>query len=452
MISEAVEKFKSLLEEFFDSGNTNIDQAEIYLGREISEIVLNVLSAYYEQEDAKLLVDKKRRKTAGLRVERRNEKRQILTLLGNLEYRRTYYQQKDGSYCHPIDELVGVEANQKVSGGTCLALVEAAISMSYAKSSKVVTGGQVSRQTVLHKVRASRPRDMISERRSVPVLHVDADEDHVHLQNGKSAIVPLVSVYEGVKHFGSRGICQNIVHYGEYGKNAEELWEEVLTDLERRYELENTKIYLHGDGAPWIREGLNWLPNSVFVLDRYHKNKALKHLVSGIDRVSGCQYEYQARKAVNDGDRTTLQQIRGKLLEHWPQREKTIIEAMDYLENNLDAIAIVQTDEEAARGGATEPHVSHVLSARLSSRPMGWSPATLSRLVPLLAAGADRVTLEPDPLEDFPAHHGKTSPKTARKKFKPFSLGLPHPDSIGTLPTANGKVTPIFNALHPFLN
>jgi hypothetical protein len=32
-------------------------------------------------------------------------------------------------------------------------------------------------------------------------------------------------------------------------------------------------IYLSGDGASWIKNGLNWLPKSKFVLDNFHLKK-----------------------------------------------------------------------------------------------------------------------------------------------------------------------------------
>ena len=149
--------------------------------------------------------------------------------------------------------------------------------MSYAKSSQVVTGGQVSRQTVLHKIRkAQAEEEPRVERRHVPVIPIGADEEHVKLQNGNSRIVPLISVYEGIERKGKRGVCKNVFHRSRYGEKPEKLWEETLAEVERRYDLEGTKIYLHGDGAPWIRAGQEWFPNSEFVLDRYHKNKALR--------------------------------------------------------------------------------------------------------------------------------------------------------------------------------
>ena len=97
MINQTIEKLKSKLEKFFEGGAVSIDHAEEWLGREISAAVLELVSSYYEQLDQELLADKAGRQAAGLSVERRNEKRRVLTQLGQLEYQRTYYRKKDGS-------------------------------------------------------------------------------------------------------------------------------------------------------------------------------------------------------------------------------------------------------------------------------------------------------------------------------------------------------------------
>ncbi|NLM98389.1 MAG: ISLre2 family transposase, partial [Halanaerobiaceae bacterium] len=52
------------------------------------------------------------------------------------------------------------------------------------------------------------------------------------------------------------------------------MWLEVIDYIDEHYDLDNIEtIYLAGDGPSWIREGLNWLPCSRYVLDRYHLNK-----------------------------------------------------------------------------------------------------------------------------------------------------------------------------------
>lgn len=449
MINEIVEKFKMDIEEFFDRDIVEIDSAEEFFVPRVSQVVTSLLAAYYEKADEELRVDKGSRKVAGLVVQRRNDSRQILTRLGTVEYQRTYYKQKLGGYCYPVDALAGVDAYERVSGGVGLDLVETAVTMSYAKSSQTVTGGKISRQTVMNKIRQSSvPVSEAVEHRRVPVLHVDADEDHVHLQTGENTIVPLISIYEGVEKKGKRGSCINVFHISEYGKKTEDLWEEVLNELERRYDLEGTKIYLHGDGAPWIRQGLDWLPNSVFALDRYHKNKALKQAVSGIERKYGCQYEALLRKALHEGDRDFFCSVRESLLIRWPEHAETIRKSTDYLLNQFDGIHIFDTDSEVANGGATEPHISNVLSARLSSRPMAWSRATLEKFVPLLATR--RCTLDVQPGQVSEQVERVRQKIVGRKHPVKHSLGLPDPDRAVRLPGESGKVTPLYIALRRF--
>ena len=447
IIAKEIAKLKSEIEKFFEKDEVSLDMAEVYFTQRIGQTVRGLLTACYEQKDAKLLADKVGRKEAGLVVERRGDVRQVVTQLGVVSYHRTYYASHSGGYCYPIDQVVGLESYQRVSSGVGLGLVETAREMSYAKASRVVTGGLVTKQTVMRKIREAVPAVEPVVRQKVAVLHVDADEDHVKLQTGDSRIVPLVSVYEGIERNGTRGICKNVFHCSEFGKKTEDLWEEVLTEMERRYDLTDTKIYLHGDGAPWIKAGLEWLPNSVFVLDRYHSNKALKGAVSGIDRKSRCQYECHLRQALNEGDRDYFCSVRDSLLARWPEREKTIMEATNYLLSNFDAIHIYSTDAEARNGGATEPHVSHVLSSRLSSRPMGWSSKTLKKFVPILAAGQCTFQQAQTSVETATKTE-RLHKKVAAAKALEHSLGLPHPDMVASMPAKHGKVTQLFRLLN----
>lgn len=447
IIDEVVEKLKRNLEEFFAKPDQELDMAERYLGEKVSQTVCELLGAYYEKLDDQLLADKTGRRAEGLVVERRGEKREIISLVGMVRYERTYYRRRTGGYEYPVDAVVGLEPYQRVSRGVSQALVETCRKMSYSKSSEVVTSGRVSRQTVMRKIRQSGvPEPTAIERQHVAVLHIDADEDHVTLRGGKSSIAPLVSVYEGVEQRGKRNECRNVLHISEYGKKPEDLWEEVLDKIERRYDLEGTKLYLHGDGAPWIKQGLEWLPNCKFVLDRYHKNKALKQAVSGIPRDVGTQYDRLLRAAFAEDDKEFFANIVENMVLNYPEREKPIREATNYLLENFDAITICVKDSEATNGGATEPHVSNVLSARISSRPMAWSAETLRRFLPILAAG--RCELRHETQE--PAEPLKKLLKPRKNKVVAFPLGLANPDTAVALPGRSGKVTPLFNALRPF--
>lgn len=84
----------------------------------ISQVVTELLSAFYERIASAIPENCARRRKAGLMVERKNDPRQVLTQLGSMSFHRTYYQRKDGTYCHPVDEIIGIAAYKRVSGAS----------------------------------------------------------------------------------------------------------------------------------------------------------------------------------------------------------------------------------------------------------------------------------------------------------------------------------------------
>ena len=61
--------------------------------------------------------------------------------------------------------------------------------------------------------------------------------------------------------------------------NAKEVWKSVEGYLYKTYNLEKTDgIYIHGDGAKWIRHGLEDMANTYHVLDGYHLKKRLRDI------------------------------------------------------------------------------------------------------------------------------------------------------------------------------
>jgi len=451
IIDEAVNKIKSGLTDLFINQSHGVRLSDLEKGvcEMVTAACVPVVQKFYEQLDEEIRQDKAGRKQTGLCVERKGDRREILTMLGTLSYERTYYRKASGGYEYPVDTLAGIEAYERVSRDVGLALVDASCRMSYAKAGYYVTGGNVSGQTVMNKIRSAYPKQAPAEYRHVPELHIDADEDHVTLQNGYKTIAPLISVYEGIDKNNKRGKCRNVLHFSEYGANPDELWEKVREEIDRRYDLRGTKIYLHGDGAAWIKTGLDYFPGSVFVLDRFHKNKAIKQLFSGIEWRAAAQYEHSVRTALGQGDTDRLRKVRDTLIARYPDRADTITEHMNYLLNNISGIMITEKDPSSLNGGCTEGHVSNVLSLRLSSRPMGWSRETLKHFLPILAAGGATF--------DHPEEGGKRAYppvgdflKTREKHYKANTLGLADPDRSVSFPARANKVTPLFNALRPF--
>ena len=389
IIDRIVENLKQEITDFF-SGVPSIEDVEAFSWTKLKKAAAELTEAYAREIDAALYEDRAGRKAAGLSVERRGNRRTILTDIGEISYERTYYAMRDGTYDYPVDRVLGIDRYQRVSDRTMLKLAGEAKENSYASAGRIVAEGKISRQTVMNAVRRCRAGEKeVTARRQVPVLHVDADEDHVSLQNGKTLIVPLVTVYEGVQKIGGgkkpRRKCINAFHHSAV-KAGEEFWDDVYEKIISRYDLEKTKIYLHGDGALWIKQGLEYLPNCTFVLDCYHKNKAKKMLFAGCGSGEAVPEKRAVANALRYGKADALIEAGRSLIKKHPERQDRIEDGLGYLYQNLDAIAIRYQDPEARNGGATEPHVSHVLSRRLSSRPMGWSIKTLEHLVPMLAA------------------------------------------------------------------
>jgi len=428
------------------SGKKSFGQVEAAMLKEAKDFAAEATCAYINNLDEAILADKTGRRELGYTVERRGDERRLQTQLGEIAYQRTYYKKASGGYEYLCDTVMGINGYERVSDNLSLALVNAAKDMSYAKSSKHITNGEISRQTVMHKVRQSAaivPKP--TEKRHVPELHIDADEAHVTLCGGKNSEIPLISVYEGIESHGKRNSCKNVFHISEYGKKSDDLWEQALTEIEERYDLDGTKIYLHADGGNWIQTGFDWIPNAVFVLDKYHKNKAIKAMTAGLLKAEKKLYDREIREALAQEDMRFFDELALSLCDQRPDRADKIMKSAEYLKRFVSGISVCKNDPRANNGGCTEPHVSHILSSRLSSRPMAWSAKTLKKLAPVLAAGqVDFIgKREEAPLPALLRKAAESTNKAFRRRAVRQGAGLPNPDDMGHVPLSNGKVISI---------
>jgi len=452
-IAEIAEKFIKNLTKIMTTGEKSFAQMEKGVWMEVKSCAAELMSKYVKEVDAAIAADKAGRKEMGYAVERRGDERQIQTQFGAVSYQRTYYKKAVGGYEYLTDTVMGIESRERVSEGLSLLLANAAKDMSYAKASNHITEGSVSRQTVMSRVRRGTAAERLpAEKKQIPELHIDADEAHITLRGGKKSEVPLISVYEGIERHGKRSSCKNVFHISEYGKKTDELWEQALDEIESRYELDNTKIYLHGDGGNWIQTGYEWIPNAEFVLDKYHKNKAIKAMTAGLDVTSRKLFEKEIRETLNQEDIRFFEELAQSLCDQFPERKDKISDSVKYLKRFVKGISICAKDPRANNGGCTEPHVSHVLSARLSSRPMAWSGKTLKKLAPVLAAGnvSSMGKEVPQALPEPLRNAAVSANKAFRRGAKRGTAGLPDPAAIGVIPLMNGKVYQVQKILQAF--
>jgi hypothetical protein len=373
-LTQIIENFtKNVMKKFAQEEILTLDEMERELGEDSSCFIRESLAAYAEMIDQLLLAQKRERKEAGVVVHKRGVTREYLCKFGKVEFERSYFKTEEG-YSYLTDKVVGLESYERVSRSLSAELVDRAAIMSYQKSANETTKGEVTKQTVMNKIRQTKGLELMPKgiKKKIKVLYVLADEDHVAMQNGKNVIVPLITVHEGIEKVSKgRNRCKNARHFCEYGKPSDVLWEEVGAWVQEQYDTGYiSRIYLHGDGGKWIRKGMEVLPECRFVLDKYHLEKSIKTVTAGFMR----GYSFKVRKAIHRYDLNEFEAAVEDMLaevESTNQAEK-IMKFRTYILNNWDGIKI-RKDEPECGSSCTEAQISHVLAERLSRVPLGWS-------------------------------------------------------------------------------
>lgn len=327
----------------------------------------------------------------------------LLTSLGTISFTHTRFEHKTtGETAYLLDRIVGLPPHVRLSEDARISLLEDAAQSSYEKAGRLSGGeGRVSRQTVLrhvHKIHVpSYKEEEASEKRRVKYLYVEADEDHIALQfhekkgdvkrwkghgdNGQ--IIKLVYVHEGYKDpDAKRKELKEVMYFGGLYSGKEEnekLWREVKEYIERTYDIEAIeRVYFQSDGGSWMKKGIEML-GATYVVDEFHMKKYVKRMVRACGEGEG--EEEKVMKYLERGEKKKLEEWRkekGKGLEE--KKRKRLEESAGYLEKNWKGIQKRIKREEGVIGSSTESHISHVLSARMSSRPMGWSKEGAGKL------------------------------------------------------------------------
>ncbi len=64
---------------------------ETYLKQLTHKFILEMIKSYLEALDKAIVEDKAGRKQKGIIIERKNDKRELYTIFGNLIFKRTYF-------------------------------------------------------------------------------------------------------------------------------------------------------------------------------------------------------------------------------------------------------------------------------------------------------------------------------------------------------------------------
>lgn len=388
-------------------------------------------------------------------VERKADRNGILTEMGMLNYERTYYVSKaGGEYAYLVDACVGIAAHQRIAEGLRDKLVKTASDISYEKTTGAVGREKVSRQTVKRAVHSFDP-DMIKHeiipgnpgnKKKVPYLYIDADEDHVSVRNKGRSEQKLIYVYEGKAFNKKEGKSELVNKYVLTRPSGTELFLDAYEYIRNNYDLDEIKrIYIQGDGAHWIKAGTNIIPNSRFVLDKFHM---MKHA----GKCTGTNRELMGRlwRALMESDICGLDVVMNDVLESVEEgKREGVLKDFKYFYSNFDGIRIYADPKEKPVGCSAESHVSHILSHRLSSRPLTWSAKgadNIARLRVCIVNGGNVADIR----RGQAYVRGIEENKIKRNRFMTDGHGLMYDVYHNIEVLRNGHVTRLYKALKSF--
>ena len=328
--------------------------------------------------------------------------RKITTIFGEIDFKRRYYLDKENNQrVYLLDEYFKIAPNERLLENVETKLIEEAIQTNYEKAGKSVAyKTEISKQTVMNKIselKINLEEEKVSSKKVVDNIYCIADEDHVHLQKGGIEEPRLIVVYDSIMKNGKRTKLENKKHFGGvYKGKIDDLREEVLTYIDSTYELDKVKnIYVLGDGANWIKTGLEWLPKSINVLDKFHLMKAVNGIV-GKERKGNEKEKSEYKRRIYrsfyaldfEQTKNIVYEILAEEMEETARTRKEKL--LQYILNNKEGISNLYKHQKELHGCSAEGHISHLYSARLSSRPLGWKTVNVDNVSRLRLVKADK--------------------------------------------------------------
>lgn len=349
---------------------------------DITKDLLNDIANMIREKD----IEYCKNKPKNIKINGSKKPRTIYLLQGKLTYYRNIYTDLNtGKDFYYIDQFYGIPKHKRIHPTVEIKILKLLKDMSFKKAVEFLNIS-ISPKTAWNIFdRANFEKIKFEEKRpDVRTIFIEADEDHEHNWKNKkhSFWEAIVYVHEGRKTVSGRTRLINAKYFGGR-KHTISLWREVADYVKTAYP-QDVKVVIEGDGANWIKGGMEFFPDCTFVLDKFHAVKAIAKICGDDDSLKNV-----LRAAIKEKNKSKMQAVFDVVNHRFGGRPEYILNQENYLLNNLEFIDLTKKYRCSA-----EAHVSHIYAARMSSRPICWSRKRSRKIAKLRCLVASGINLD----------------------------------------------------------
>lgn len=362
-----------------------------------------------EEKDLEIMKtrDKKR-----FRLKNSSRENTIITLMGEVTYKRRYYRciDEDGViyYGYLLDEMLGIDNKDKLSDNVKETAVETALRQSYRKSAEAINRNNqysISPQTIWKEVQKAGEKAKALENhlvkkylkgelkgeKEVPVLFEEKDGVYLSIQGEKGKKEIKVSkVYEGWKKKtpGSKEYKTVNRIYTAGFEDGSSFDCRVNSKIANIYNMDKIKNkIINADGATWTKKEQEYDASIIQQLDLFHIHEAILRKIINKKKAS------KIRKYVKNNDYENVFIVLEDLysIERNGKEREKIFKLMTYLSQNQEfLIRYTERGLDLPKGieyrgmGTIEGSQHNVICDRMKNRGMSWSIPGADNMAKLL--------------------------------------------------------------------
>ena len=427
------ENFYNFLKNFFDKGNFwnktgNIDNYINFMTRLDSfnySFMTNVIKFYFEYIDDVFFHSSYRKSFC---ESKGFYKRTILTLFGEITFKRRYYLDKnfDDRFFF-TDLFLNLPKRKYFDPFVCAELCNESASTSYSKAGMIVASKvgkrinnalSIGRASTRNSVMQFNIDNSVEEQnKKIERLYVMLDEKFVGSQfnDGKDHMIKAAVIFEDtelVYKSKKKKDSMNrfrLVNSHTCASIENRLLNDTVDYIYNTYDIDHIKeIIFMGDCATWIKNfpKNNWFKfnsdtNVKFAMDGFHFSQALGNLTTTkYDDVYDALYEYVL---INKKDEFT--RLCNEFLELNLERSEVIESKRDYILNNWSERQLYQNSPHMRC--SMESHISHIFADLFTSRPKAYSKKGIKQLLKLRLLKINKKDIKEEYFKQFKPRKNK---------------------------------------------